>query len=301
MERVLRRAWIVVAVGTALAGCLALVPSNQRGQAVDVEGRLQSEAISESSGLVASRTHQGVFWTHNDSGDVPRIFAIDRGGSLLAEFAVGGARHRDWEDIAIDDAGHLFLADIGNNRSRRRDLTVYRVPEPDPRSAVRRVQVERALRFRYGNQVIGSSGLNFDAESLIWHAGALYVFTKHRADTQSQVYRLEDQAGGEPQVLQPLGAIELGVEGMNPDLAQATAADASADGRRIVVLTYGAIHLFEPAGAALWPLTPIRRIALDSRETRQAESIAWDGTSLLFGNEQRQLFRVLEPIPVTVR
>ena len=292
MERVPRKAWIVVVAATALAGCLTMAPSARRGQAFDVESLIQSEAITESSGLVASRTHEGVFWTHNDSGDVPRIFVIDRSGSLLAEFSVEGARHRDWEDIAIDDAGHLFLADIGNNGSRRQDLTVYRVPEPDPHAQARSVQVERALRFRYGNQVVGSSLPNFDAESLIWHAGALYVFTKHRADTQSQVYRLEDQAGETPQVLQPLGAIELGVEGMNPDLARATAADVSADGRRIALLTYGAIHLFETAGAALWPLTPIRRVALDPREIRQAESIAWDGTSLLFGNEQRQLFRV---------
>ena len=289
-------AWVVAA--TALAGCLALAPSTQRGRAIGVESRLQSEAISESSGLVASRTHEGVFWTHNDSGDVPRIFAIDRSGALLAEFAVDGATHRDWEDIAIDDAGHLFLADIGNNGSRRRDLVVYRVPEPDPRSTARSVQVERALRFRYGNQVDGSALLNFDAEALVWYAGALYVFTKHRADTQSQVYRLEDQPGGEPQVLQPLGALELGAEGMDPALTRATAADARADGRRIALLTYGAIHLFEPAGpaqlggAALWPLTPIRRIALDRRETQQAESIAWDGTSLWFGNEQGQLFRL---------
>ena len=113
---------------TALAGCIAIAPWTARGQAVDFESRLlQSDAISESSGLVASRTHDGVFWTHNDSGDAPRIFAIDRSGALLAEVVVEGARNRDWEDIAIDDTGHLFLADIGNNGSQRLDLTVYKV------------------------------------------------------------------------------------------------------------------------------------------------------------------------------
>lgn len=70
---------------TALAGCFAIATWTARGQAVDFESRrLQSDAISESSGLVASRTHDGVFWTHNDSGDAPRIFAIDRSGALLA-------------------------------------------------------------------------------------------------------------------------------------------------------------------------------------------------------------------------
>ena len=277
----------------ALAGCFAMAPWTTRGQAVDFESRrLQGDAISESSGLVASRTHDGVFWTHNDSGDAPRIFAIDHSGALLAEVMVEGARNQDWEDIAIDDAGHLFLADIGNNGSQRLDLTVYKVPEPDPRSGVRSVQVQSALRYRYANQVIGTSAQNFDAESLIWHGGALYVFTKRRTDTQSEVYRLEDRAVGEPQVLQSLGTIELGVDGMNPGLARATAADVSSDGRCVALLTYGAIHLFESTGAALWPLIPIRHMTLEPSETQQAESLAWDGASLWFGNEQQQLFHV---------
>ncbi len=122
-----------------------------------------------------------------------------------------GARNRDFEDIAIDDTGHLFLADIGNNGSQRLDLTVYKVLEPDPRSDVRSVQVQSALRYRYENQGIGTSAQNFDAEALIWHGGALYVFTKRRTDTQSEVYRLEDRAVGEPKVLQSLGTIEVSI------------------------------------------------------------------------------------------
>jgi hypothetical protein len=291
-----RSTWIGTGLATALAGGLLLTPLPAHDHAGVFETqRLQSEAIAESSGLVASRTHEGVFWTHNDSGDEPRIFAINRRGEVLAEVAVLGAQHQDWEDIAIDDAGHLFLGDIGNNGNQRLDLTVYRVPEPDPHSDAQSVQVDRTLPFRYADQVVGRSPPNFDAEALIWHAGALYLFTKHRADTQSRLYRLEDRAGLDDQVLQPLGTLELGAPGMDPDLAQVTAADVSVDGRRIAVLTYGAIHLFGLTGATPWPLTPIRRIALDPEEAQQTESIAWDGAALWFGNEQQSLFRLPEP------
>src|SRR4051794_6987818 len=47
-------------------------------------GRIDSREITESSGLAASRKHPGVFWTHNDSGNGPYIFAITRDGHLLA-------------------------------------------------------------------------------------------------------------------------------------------------------------------------------------------------------------------------
>jgi hypothetical protein len=45
--------------------------------------RIEAEEIAESSGLVGSRQHAGVFWTHNDSGDASRIFAITAEGRLL--------------------------------------------------------------------------------------------------------------------------------------------------------------------------------------------------------------------------
>ena len=38
---------------------------------------IKDKSISESSGLVASRTMPGAYWTHNDSGDGPFIYAFD--------------------------------------------------------------------------------------------------------------------------------------------------------------------------------------------------------------------------------
>ena len=108
--------------------------------------RMESDEIRESSGLVKSRTYPGVFWTHNDSGDTPRIFAISAEGELVAEVAVEDADHLDWEDIAVDDSGHLYVGDFGNNLNTRRDLVVYRMPEPDPRTE-RSVRVDLTLPY----------------------------------------------------------------------------------------------------------------------------------------------------------
>jgi hypothetical protein len=262
--------------------------------------KLKSKRISEPSGLVASGTHEGVFWTHSDSGDEPRIFAIDRSGALLGEFPISGATHVDWEDIASDGKGHLYLADIGNNDSDRRDLVVYRVREPDPRSGPPALPVERALRFRYANQTIGKSPGNFDAEALVWFGGSLYLFTKERGNTKTSIYRLQDREGSEPQVIKPLGSLELGSPQMPLKvLARATAASLSGDGKRLALLTYSGIHLFERGGEEFLPLRPLRRIPLDPLEAQQAESIAWDGSALLFGNEQGQLFRIADPLTST--
>ena len=39
--------------------------------------------LSEASGLAASRSHHGIFWTHNDSGGGSEVFGIDRARNII--------------------------------------------------------------------------------------------------------------------------------------------------------------------------------------------------------------------------
>src|SRR5215218_2962033 len=94
-------------------------------------GRLEHPAIREASSIVASRRHPGIFWVHNDSGNPAALFAVRRDGTLVREYAVK-APNLDWEDIAVDDEGHLYLGDIGNNAGLLPIRTVYQLDEPDP-------------------------------------------------------------------------------------------------------------------------------------------------------------------------
>ncbi len=265
-------------------------------------GRFRSPKISEPSGMVQSRKHPGVFWTHNDSGDRPRIFAVDAGGRLLSEVAIEGAKAIDWEDIATDDAGHLYLGDIGNNWSRRRDLTVYRVPEPDPDAGETAVRVDRAFRIRYPEQTAfpDLSRLNFDAEALFWaprtegETGTLYLLTKHRSDTRTVLYRFESLDAGGEVALTRISSFDVG--GADAKLGgMVTGADATPDGRWLAVLTYHAVFIFErPARGDDYLSRPLNRIDLVRSIALQCESIAWDGDDLLFGNEQGAILRIPE-------
>ncbi len=258
--------------------------------------RIASEEIREASGLVMSRSHPGVFWTHNDSGDSPRIFAITPRGEVIATFAVEGALHRDWEAIAADDAGHLYLADFGNNGNARRDLVVYRVSEPDPFVDSGNIRVDLTLPFRYADQEAFPQwgSWNFDAEALFWMEGALYIFTKHRSDQSTQLYRLPVEPGSGEAVLEPLGRFDL-IEGWPRPfdlMGNVTGADLHADGQLLALLSYRSLYLFarEPDDARLF--RQVRRIHLRTRRTRMVEGVAWDGDDVIIVNEQRYLFRI---------
>src|SRR6516162_10474875 len=94
-------------------------------------GRFDPRALPEASGIVKSRRHPGIFWVHNDSGNAPLLFAVRADGRIVRRFRLAFP-NLDWEDIAIDDQGHLYLGDIGNNSGLLRVRTIYQLDEPDP-------------------------------------------------------------------------------------------------------------------------------------------------------------------------
>src|SRR5262245_3635164 len=60
-------------------------------------GVVADDRINEASGVIASRAHPGVFWTHNDGNDGV-LYAMDRSGALIGCGKVD-AKIKDWEDI----------------------------------------------------------------------------------------------------------------------------------------------------------------------------------------------------------
>src|SRR5262245_50346447 len=98
-------------------------------------GRVPAE-LRELSGFAASRVHRGVFWAHNDSGNVLALYAMRPDGSIVATFPIRGATARDPEDIPVGPctAGSaqscIYLGDIGDNGSRRQSVQILKVPEP---------------------------------------------------------------------------------------------------------------------------------------------------------------------------
>jgi hypothetical protein len=101
-----------------------------------VLGSIASDEIDEASGLAHSRKDDGILWTHNDSGDTARLFAMSIAGDHLGSFILDGAASGDWEDstIGVDPSTgetRLYIGDIGDNSHTRETVLVHIVDEPD--------------------------------------------------------------------------------------------------------------------------------------------------------------------------
>ena len=113
------------------------------GCAVTDPARPLPPALDESSGVAASLTHSGVYWTHSDDQGLGVIFAVDGTGKELARVQLDGVTIFDFEDIAAARCGDefcLYLADTGDNYDERASLVVYRMVEPPTTSATVPVQ-----------------------------------------------------------------------------------------------------------------------------------------------------------------
>lgn len=136
---------------------------------------LSDPRIVESSGLARGGYDDNVLWTHNDRGDGPRLFAVDRAGRTTAVATLASTTAVDWEALSRhrDASGRswLYVGDIGDNGRVRDEVAVHRIPEP--RSDQDSSPVPTTFRFRYPDG-------RHDAEALLVHprSGRLYIATK---------------------------------------------------------------------------------------------------------------------------
>jgi hypothetical protein len=254
---------------------------------------IKDDSITESSGLVASRSSPGAYWTHNDSGDGPFVYAFNNSGVSLGVFRVTGAQARDWEDI---DAGpgpqrgksYLYIGDIGDNRRELSNVTVYRIREPvlPSNSTKRRPRATEpavAIRLQYPD---GSH----DAETLLVHpaSGAIYIVTKV-AVAHAVVYEAAPPFDtGKVITLRRIG--ELAVPNVFGGLI--TGGSISPDGRRVVLCDYfQGYELALPAGATSFnEIWKQKMTGFQLGERRQGEAITYrlDGKAILATSEGKQ-------------
>ena len=236
-------------------------------------GYYAHEPIHESSGLVASSRHKGVYWTLNDSGNPASLYATDLDGKLIREFDVKGSKNKDWEALADDDQGNLWIGEIGNNNRERGDLRVYVVAEPDPADPGAVVEVLAEYRYKYPNE-------NVDAEGMFIHKGMPHIISKEA--NRAVLYRFTKLDPEEIHTLEKVG--ELASKAY-----RIRGASLNKDGTMLAAVTYG----------RLWIYHSVRPISLVNLVRSKpwtmphdfgVEACAFDGDDLVLTNEARSMF-----------
>lgn len=193
-----------------------------------------SSALLESSGIAV--THPNRIWSLNDSGNPNKIICIDSSGNVLRSITISNVENNDWEDMALDPSGKLYICDGGNNNNDRHNLKMLILPNPDQVEG-NTVEAE-IINYTFPDQVSfppPQNNRNFDVEAIVWKYGYLYLFTKNRSTPQNgwcKLYRIPAVAGQYTACL--MDSINLG---LNDAAARVTSADINQQTGELVLLT----------------------------------------------------------------
>lgn len=266
-------------------------------------GELRDANLREASGLAVSRRSPQLLWAHNDSGWGPILYAVGPKGQGRGRVKVLETSDEDWEDMAsfeLDGKPYLLVADVGDNRAKRRMVWLHVIEEPELDGPMTEVKPAWSIAVRYPDGPADCEAVAVDTD----RREALLLTKRQKPPRLYRVSIDDGRVGGRHA---PLRTAELVAEVSNippPDStdlvedplfgawrSQPTSMDMSADGRQIVVLTYRHAYLYRRATGQSWSeafaIAP--EIVLLPR-MRQPEAIA-------FGSDASTIFVTTEKKP----
>jgi hypothetical protein len=194
-----------------------------------------SKSLKEVSGneMIAN---SDLIWMINDSGNKPEVFGVNQQGGIKKVVAVNAQNH-DWEDLASDEKGNLYIGDFGNNNQKRKTLTILKIANQD---LLNTDKVEVAeISFEYPKSKKNKK-VSYDAESLFYHQNYLYIFTKSRIKKnlgKTMLFKVPNMVG--KHVAEFISEYSF----CNSIYCRITAADISKDGKKVVLLNHQAVFV----------------------------------------------------------
>lgn len=150
------------------------------------------DKLAENSGLEI--TSENELWLFNDSGGNEFLYLCDTMGNINDELNIQNVINKDWEDIAQDADGNMYIGDFGNNNNDRTDLRIFKIENPKDALEVSGEIIE--FSFNDQDSFPPIENLNYDCEAMIWFQDHLYLFTKHRTlPIGTNVYKIPDTPG----------------------------------------------------------------------------------------------------------
>jgi hypothetical protein len=181
-----------------------------------------------------------LIWMVNDGGNKPILFGLNIKGNIVKEIKIKAKNH-DWEDLASDDKGTIYIGDFGNNSNKRKNLSIIIVEQNELDE--KKAEVDE-IAFEYPNQFEfppNNKNKYFDTEAFFYFKSALYLLTKSRVDGnygKTTLYKIPAKKG------KYIAEIVAKFESCKERECRITSADISPNEKKVVLLSQKKVLIF---------------------------------------------------------
>lgn len=145
-------------------------------------GSLVDTELREISGMSASKRYPGLLYAINDSGNAPRLYAINETGQLIHQWNVD-TENRDWEDmtrIQLANQHYVVIGDTGDNLKTRKHAQLHFLAEPDIPPVSDSLKPQHTVTFQFDD---GPRNI----EAFAAHGSSLYLLSKEPVGAAGRV------------------------------------------------------------------------------------------------------------------
>ena len=175
----------------------------------------------EEVSAVAIIGNSNLYWVIEDAGNDNNLFALNSKGNIEKTITITNAKNKDWEDLATDSEGNIYIGDFGNNNHKRKEFVIYKVLNTNLSQEKTEAEI---ITFK-----LPKNAKSQDFESFFLWNNYFYVFSKNERHTD--VFKIKNKTGGHVAELITTNKFK----GKNNKI---TSADISKDGKTIILLNH---------------------------------------------------------------
>ncbi|AUC83713.1 hypothetical protein [Lacinutrix sp. Bg11-31] len=175
----------------------------------------------EEVSAIATIENSSLYWVIEDAGNTNNLYALNSKGNIAKIITITNAKNKDWEDLATDNEGNIYVGDFGNNNHKRKKFTIYKVSNIE--------NTKKEAEAEIINFTLPENTKSEDFESFFLWNNYFYVFSKNQKHTN--VFKIENKTG--TQIAELVTTYKF-KEKNN----KITSADISEDGKTIVLLNH---------------------------------------------------------------
>ncbi len=184
-----------------------------------VVGSIDSDLKEASAAQMVKNSD--LIWTIEDAGNKNNIYGLDLKGNIIKDIDISNAKNQDWEDLASDTEGNLYIGDFGNNSRKREKFFIYKV---ENLATIKDKTEAQIISFTLPKDIKSE-----DFEGFFIKNDNFYIFSKENKKTM--VIKVPNQIGEHEATY----VTEYKFKGKD---TRVTAADISPNGKTVVLLNH---------------------------------------------------------------